>query len=192
MWKTKPVHTEGKTPQINIVHESPGPQGAALLADTPEKVFDLFFPDEFILEICFWTNQRITILRERYRDKRTENDQVDKIEMRAFIGLLLFSAYRKDNHLSTREMFCPEKGSLFYRASMSENRFVFLLTCMRFDDINTREERRETDKFAPVRTIWDMLIGSCEKYYTPGALLTIDEQLLGFRGKCPFRMYISL
>ena len=30
-----------------------------------------------------------------------------------------------------------------------------------------------------------MLMESCEKYYIPGALLTIDEQLLGFRGKCP-------
>ena len=32
---------------------------------------------------------------------------------------------------------------------------------------------------------------ACKSYYEPGATLTVDEQLLGFRGQCPFRMYIS-
>ena len=57
--------------------------------------------------------------------------------------------------------------------------------------MHTREERRKEDKFAPIRTIWDLLIASCEIYYSPGSLLTVDEQLLGFRGHCPFRMYIA-
>lgn len=35
-----------------------------------------------------------------------------------------------------------------------------------------------------------MFIEVCRTKYKPGSYVTIDEQLVGFRGKCPFRMYI--
>lgn len=46
------------------------------------------------------------------------------------------------------------------------------------------------DKFALVSEIWNILIDKCQKNYQPSSYLTIDEQLVGFRGKCPFKMYI--
>lgn len=73
---------------------------------------------------------------------------------------------------------------------MSKNRFEFLLNCLRFDDKSTREERKAQDKFAPIREIWDLFIQNCNKNYTPSEHVTIDEQLLGFRGRCPFKMYL--
>src|SRR5215469_7990135 len=73
---------------------------------------------------------------------------------------------------------------------MSEERFNFLSYCLRFHYPDTRERRKEEDPFAAVRTIWDIFMGNCEKMYTPSEHLTIDEQLLEFRGRSPFRMYI--
>lgn len=35
-----------------------------------------------------------------------------------------------------------------------------------------------------------MFIEQCRKNYTLGSYLTLDEQLIGFRGKAPFRMYL--
>ncbi|XP_066969991.1 piggyBac transposable element-derived protein 4-like [Macrobrachium rosenbergii] len=87
-------------------------------------------------------------------------------------------------------MFSSKCGPALYRAAMSERRFCFLLRCLRFDDLATREQRKENDKFAPIRKVWDLFIAQCKSGYTPGAHITIDEQLLGFRGRCPFRMYI--
>lgn len=87
-------------------------------------------------------------------------------------------------------MFNPTTSCSFYRACMSCDRFTFLLNCIRFDDKSTREERKESDPFAPVREIWELLLEICRNSYTPSSYLTIDEQLLGFRGRCPFRMYI--
>ena len=111
-------------------------------------------------------------------------------ELRALLGVLIFSGYQRDNYLSTREMFCPTTGSAFYCAAMSEDRFSFLVNCLRFDDKDTREERRQTDKFAAIRKIWDIFIANCEKMYVPHENITMNEQLLAFRGNCPFRMYI--
>jgi hypothetical protein len=47
------------------------------------------------------------------------------------------------------------------------------------------------DKFGAVREIWDMFIANCKIYYTPSVYCTVDEQLLGFRGRCRFRVYIQ-
>ena len=59
-----------------------------------------------------------------------------------------------------------------------------------FDDKQTREQRRSTDKFAAVRDLWNSFVAQCKDIYSPSECLTVDEQLLGFRGRCPFRQYI--
>lgn len=80
--------------------------------------------------------------------------------------------------------YCGER----YKATMSESRFKFLINCLGLDD--TRDERKKTDKFAPVRNIWEILLENCRSLYKPGTYLAIHEQLVGFRGRCPFRMYM--
>lgn len=82
-------------------------------------------------------------------------------------------------------------GPALYHAVMSERRLCFLLRCLRFDDHTTREQRKENDKLAPIIKMWDLIISQCNSAYTPGVNITIDEQLLGFRGRCPLRIYIS-
>lgn len=77
-----------------------------------------------------------------------------------------------------------------YKATMSERRFKFLINCLRFDDKATRDVRKQTDKLAPIRHIWQIFLENCRTLYKPGTYLAIDEQLVGFRGRCPFRMYI--
>ncbi|CAB3225846.1 unnamed protein product [Arctia plantaginis] len=57
-------------------------------------------------------------------------------------------------------------------------------------DKATRQDRRASDKFAPIREFWEKFIGHCKQWYKPSSYLTIDEQLVGFRGRCPFRIYI--
>jgi len=44
---------------------------------------------------------------------------------------------------------------------------------------------------SPIRELWDLFINNCKSNYTPGENLTIDEQLLGFRGKFSTRVYIK-
>lgn len=73
---------------------------------------------------------------------------------------------------------------------MSERRFCHLSRCLRFDDPATREARRQTDKFTPIRDLWDKLIDKCQANYSPGKCITVDEHLLGFRGRCGFRTFI--
>ncbi|KAJ8930155.1 hypothetical protein NQ314_017071 [Rhamnusium bicolor] len=76
------------------------------------------------------------------------------------------------------------------RLTMSIKRFKFLLTCLRFDNKQTREERKKIDKLAPIREFFDLFHGNCKTDYSPSENVTIDEKLKGFRGRCSFRQYL--
>lgn len=111
-------------------------------------------------------------------------------EIKAFIGLLYFAGIQRDRYKSTVNMWKESRCGL-YRAVMSRNRFEFMCSCIRFDDKTTRAERQNADRFAAFRKIWSMFIENCKKYYTPLQNCTIDEQLLGFRGKFFAKVYIK-
>lgn len=95
------------------------------------------------------------------------------------------------NHLNLKDLwsndgFAPE----YFRSVMSEQRFYILLRALRFDDIETRNDRKSIDKLAPIRVIFDGFVKRCLECYTVGENCTIDEMLEGFRGRCSFRQYI--
>lgn len=73
---------------------------------------------------------------------------------------------------------------------MSQNRFHFLLRCLRFDDVRDRPQRKEIDRLAAVRDLFELVVHQFQNSYTPSEYCTVDEQLVGFRGRCPFRMYM--
>ncbi|KAG5868618.1 hypothetical protein JTB14_023217 [Gonioctena quinquepunctata] len=54
-----------------------------------------------------------------------------------------------------------------------------------------RAERKEHGKLAAIRNIWDMFVDNCKKSFEPYEQITVDEQLVCFRGKCLFRQYIK-
>lgn len=86
--------------------------------------------------------------------------------------------------------FQKKLGVSVFRATMTENRFQFLINCLRFDNKDSRKERAGENKLAPITYLWEKFIENCKKYYTPGEYVTIDEQLLSIRGRCSFKVYI--
>lgn len=42
----------------------------------------------------------------------------------------------------------------------------------------------------PIKAVFDAFIGNCKKDYSPSEKVTIDEQLVTFRDRCRFKMYI--
>ena len=134
-------------------------------------------------------SKKIQIKYKSAKEKSSINS-TSLIEMKALLGILIQAGANHDGHLSVEEMFSPQYGASLYRSTMSAFRFNFLLRCIRFDDINTRAEREKNDKFFKFRQVFESFVTNCQKHYIPGDKLTIDEQLLGFRGQCPWRMYI--
>ena len=73
---------------------------------------------------------------------------------------------------------------------MSQDRFHRLSMFIRFDDAETRSTRRKKDKLAPIREICDFINNRLGMHYMPGENLTVNERLVMFRGRCPFKQYL--
>lgn len=190
-WSSIPFtskHT--RTSAKNIIHIVQGPDNNAKNATTFRDYFSLFFTESMIDSILKYTNEEILRRQQNYNEKKATSTEMSKEQFYAMLGCLLLSATMNNNHLPTREMFDPTISGMRYRACMSCDRFEFLINNLRFDDKLTRNKRRESDKFAPIRDLWTSFTNNCKQNYKPGSYITIDEQLLGFRGRCPFRMYI--
>ena len=196
--------------QRNIVLHPPGVLGAAKKVTTPLEAWDLYFHDVLPV-ILKHTNEEIARQRVKYKPDRSpkeedENEEgvetkirpsfvrdMNMKELRALIGLYYLAGVYKASNVNTRELFNtkPGFGIGHFRATMSESRFRFLTNCLRFDDKNTRNERKKKDpKLAAFRDVFDALVSKCSKLYRPSDVCTVDEQLQGFRGRCPFRIYL--
>lgn len=170
----------------------PGPIGEARNAQTPLESWKLLFDEQLLKNVQLHTNEEI----RRFRDSSetevvsspTYND-VDLPELMACFGLMYFSGLQKTSKTNLEDLWSYDCGPGLYRATMPLKRFKFLLRMLRFDDKTTRHARRATDKLAPIREIWQKFISNCTKNYTPASYCTIDEQILSFRGRCPFKVY---
>ena len=65
---------------------------------------------------------------------------------------------------------------------MPKCRFIALNRFMRFDNKETRTARRAANKLAPIRDLFNEINTLLFRYYTPSEYLTVDEELVPFRG----------
>ncbi|CAD7091433.1 unnamed protein product [Hermetia illucens] len=73
---------------------------------------------------------------------------------------------------------------------MTLKKFKLINECIRFDDKEQRKGIRSRDKLAPIRNVYDKWVNRLKMCYTVGKNVTVDEQLVPFRGRCPFTQYI--
>lgn len=192
---TEIVPTRGRTLQHNIVLQLPGLKQISRALGSfarPIEVWNLLFSEGMLEHLVQWTNVKIRSYREKYkRQNRSELVDTDIIEIRAFLGMLIFSAVFNSNHECIRTIFATDgTGRDIFRCIMSKDRFATLLVCLRFDNPQDRVERRKNDPTAPISHIFEAFITNCQNAYSVGQTVCVDEMLVSFRGKCRFRMYM--
>lgn len=77
---------------------------------------------------------------------------IEHEEIQAFIGLLILAGVLKSHNELAVSLWDSEMGRAIFRATMSLNKFKQIL---RFDDKRSRAVRREHDKLAPIRQMWE-------------------------------------
>ncbi|KAJ8941499.1 hypothetical protein NQ314_010383 [Rhamnusium bicolor] len=73
---------------------------------------------------------------------------------------------------------------------MSTKRFAVLLACLRFDTHEERMLRVKIDPAAAISHIFEKFNQNSQSTYSLGANVTVDEILVGFRGRYKFKMYL--
>lgn len=69
---------------------------------------------------------------------------------------------------------------------MSLQRFEQISRVLCFDNRNTRAQHCANGKLAAIRNLWDVWVNIPSKVYNVGAFVTIDKQLVAFRGNCQY------
>ncbi|XP_038069266.1 piggyBac transposable element-derived protein 4-like [Patiria miniata] len=171
--------------KAKVMMEAAGPKNLEG-AKSKLQLFQLFITTGMMNAILMHTNEEG--LRQR---GRAWSGDVAMMELTSAIGLLLFLGLTKSGREKVRSFW---RQGPFARplcmATMTGTRFQDILTLMRFDSKATGEARRKNDKFAPIRSVFDEFASSCRRYYSAGECVTVDEQLVAFRGRCPFRQYM--
>ncbi|CAJ1061405.1 piggyBac transposable element-derived protein 3-like%2C partial [Xyrichtys novacula] len=116
--------------------------------------------------------------------------RMDAVDLRAYIGLLLLAAVYRSRGEASASLWDAESGRSIFRATMPLKVFHAYSRLLRFDDSESRPSRRAADRLAAIREVWDTWSERLPSLYNPGPEITVDEQLVPFRGRCPFRQYI--
>lgn len=190
-WTRRLPNQRIRTSSVNIVTEKSGVVGDAKNCNSILDAWHLFFSTEMIENIVSCTNIYIDVnIRSKFgreRDARYTTLQ----EMKALFGVLYIIGALKNGHRSTKDMWSSDGCNIhILKCAMSEKRFLFLLRCIRFDDIRGREERKKLDKMTHIRKIFDDFTLKCNKSYSLSEYVTLDEKLQSFRGRCCFRQYM--
>lgn len=105
-WKKIQPSLNVRTRQHNIVTRVPMLKNHAKAIGDKQKVEDvwkLFFTDNIMQKIVLETNKKITQMKENYKDKNLPFLQsMDKIELKALIGLLAFISFQSRKRVSSQ------------------------------------------------------------------------------------------
>lgn len=175
----------GRQPARNIMRVRPGPtRHAARNIDSIESSFNLFMTTTVINIVIKWTNKEGRLVHGNdWKD-------VDATELKCFVGLLLLAGVFKAHNEAIMSLWNLEDGRPIFNKSMPRNRFSQICQCLRFDDAASRRHVARTDKLAPIRDLFETWVGNLQACFVPNDNVTVDEQLVTFRGKCPFKQYI--
>ncbi|KAF4517452.1 hypothetical protein B566_EDAN004490 [Ephemera danica] len=186
VWDKRPPAT-GRA-RANDIRRDRGPRAnipPTTAITNPVDAF-LFFIQAVLLLIVQYTNMGAQKIHD-VNNYKTEWKDCDEIEIKAFIGLILLAGVMRQSKHSLAMLWSSDIGPPTFCATMSLHRFKQLLRYMRFDD---KEHRPADDRFAPIRELWEIINSNFGRYYTPGDNITVDEQLLPYRGRCGFRQYM--
>ena len=185
-WSEMPVRApQGRPPACNILHSSAGPsRDVVARAMTPSESFNCFLTDEIIGIVVRCTNEEgYRVFQEQWKDTTRE-------EILTYLGLLLLAGVYRGRMEPVIHLWSAESGRPVFGKAMGRTRFQNITRCLRFDSKETRTERRSRDKLAPIRELHDKFAARCRANFKPGSNICVDEQLVAFRGRCPFRIYL--
>lgn len=179
-----------RTAHKNIVLQLPGVKTYAKSKKLPMDIWLCLFDEEMLNIIVDCTNIKIESVSQNFTRERDARPTTFS-EIKALIGLLYLAGVRKANHMNLADLWRTDgNGVEAFHLGMNRNRFQFLMRCVRFDDIHTRQDRIQIDKLAPIRILFEKFNCNQKKCYSHSAYVTVDEKLEAFRGRCSFRQYI--
>ncbi|XP_027856877.1 uncharacterized protein LOC114134454 [Xiphophorus couchianus] len=143
--------------------------------------------------LCFITLDMLRSIQEWTTQHARHTEQqdwfMDLPELMAFISVIILRGVNKVPSLG--DSWSANLGNPRIIATMARSRFQNIMRHLHFDDMFTRRERAETDKFAAISDVWGSFVTNCISSYNPGRHITVDAQLYPSKTRCCFLQYIA-
>jgi hypothetical protein len=184
VWTLEPPTITGRAGAHNVIGKGgPTAECKKNVTNIPDTL-DLFVTNQMIEMLVRFTNEEgIRTMGEQW--KKTSSQ-----EIRKYIGLLYMAGIFRSANESLISLWNVEHGRKVFYQTMSLHRMRELSQKLRFDSKDERIARRRNEKMAPIRDFFNLFVLQLPKYFKPFDSVTIDEQLVAFRGRCSFRQYM--
>ena len=130
--------------------------------------------------------------QQRLGDRFANFRRITREELKAFFGInIIMGIVRLPNYAlfwSNDDFF----GNQGIKRTMTKNRYEELSCYLHFSD-STKEPARGAvnyDRLFKVRTVFDCVRSKCENNFKPTKNISVDEGMIGFRGRLSFRQYM--
>nr|CAH7723265.1 unnamed protein product [Callosobruchus chinensis] len=174
---SKMLPPSSRTKSHNLVLRIPGPVKAVKSAKTILQCFSTFIDDTMIDIIVICTNIKIEEIKRNFQRERDARE-TDSCEIKAFIRILYMAGTMKSGRQNILDLWATDgTGCEHVYLTMSYNRFRFICRCIRFDNIHDRHERRELDKLAPIRDIFEKFVDQCKSVVDVNSMSTINLEI---------------
>lgn len=158
----------------------------------PIDCYRHFITDEIIHLMVRETNRYAEQYLETHeisrRSKIHQWKPTTDVEMLKFFGIIiemgLVQMPKLEYHWSSSQLY----GSEIIRNAMARDRFELLLKFWHFSD-NHKHHSNE-DRLIKLKPLLDLLKARFSSVYVPGAVVTVDETMIPWRGRLLFKQYI--
>jgi len=182
-----------RQPRIPPFIGNPGVQFAVENEADVMSYFDHYIPPELIERVVDQTNlyaqQQIAKMpRPVTKHARSEEwKPVTVMEMKKFLGLIFVTGIVRKPKL---QLYWSMRGIFqtpIFPQTMSRNRFQLIQRYLHF--IDNHAAGTNVDHLYKILTILDIVVNNFRTNYIPGRKISLDEGMLGWRGRLRFCVY---
>ncbi|KAK7915662.1 hypothetical protein WMY93_011423 [Mugilogobius chulae] len=178
IWTLVNGEERGRRQSQNVLTEAEGPTTYAR-----RRVQDPLTSFMCLMDADTLEHIRACTVSEAHRVLGNTSWQMEVDELLAFIALVYVRGAKGGRTLELSSFWSADWGLPYFKETMARNRFQAIMRFLRLDQKETRNARLESNKFALA-----IIASSATK---PGPDITIDEQLLPTKARCPFTQYMA-
>ena len=115
---------------------------------------------------------------------------VDDQEFKAFLRVIILIGIYMSNNEIVEELWSTLDGRPIFNRTTSRGRYQQIVRFLQFDNAQSRRHHRSPDKQQPIGQVFETWDSYLRDTYTCRPSMTVHEQLVWFRGRCPFNQYI--
>lgn len=164
----------------------------------PLDFFKLYISEDmfnyFVTETNRFAQQHITSNQMKTKARGKNWVPVTVNEMKQFLGLLLLMGILRKPDMQMYWSQHPLFATPLFPGVMSRDRFLLILKFWHFNDNANMPQANapNSDRLYKIRPLVDELFEKFQTVYTPDVKLSLDEELMLWKGRLIFKQYLPL